>query len=237
MIKTRQRSTAALKNNASISLIPIRRYHLTRRKLCSSDDEKKSPLRLSNWKPIIWPSVFKTIRNWFLTFLIKGYLDASYTTSTFLDGAEQAVNFVSNCLSEGQLDDLKDLIDQQALEEAQHYLSLMSAAQKQQVAVNKDDMFLRYIHEIGMIFDDETGQRFVEITTVFQGMPGFSDLKEKGDPVRFQEQLKNRANELYICNYRFIREFTKGVDGDWKINRLNHFHPQEVVNVTPPFQR
>lgn len=29
-------------------------------------------------------------------------------------------------------------------------------------------------------------------------------------------------DELYILNYKFIREVTKGVEDDWKVSYLNH---------------
>lgn len=38
----------------------------------------------------------------------------------------------------------------------------------------------------------------------------------------FMLQLE-RGDRGMICNYRFIREFTKGVEGQWLINYINHF--------------
>lgn len=37
--------------------------------------------------------------------------------------------------------------------------------------------------------------------------------------------LPEYQQRISICNYRFIREFTKGVESDWTINLLNHFRP------------
>lgn len=30
---------------------------------------------------------------------------------------------------------------------------------------------------------------------------------------------------MFICNYRFIREFTKNIESSWTINMINHFMP------------
>lgn len=38
-------------------------------------------------------------------------------------------------------------------------------------------------------------------------------------------------DKLFICNYRFIREFTKGVQDDWTINAINHFKPVSALNL------
>jgi hypothetical protein len=59
--------------------------------------EKPAAFRLSSWPVIIWPSLVKTMKNWFLTFLIKGYMDEAYSSKGFLDGAEQV------CMGNGKV--------------------------------------------------------------------------------------------------------------------------------------
>ena len=44
----------------------------------------------------------------------------------------------------------------QAVQEVSHNYNNLSAMQRKFVAVNTKDIFLRFIYEIGMIFDDET---------------------------------------------------------------------------------
>lgn len=42
---------------------------------------------------------------------------------------------------------------------------------------------------------------------------------------------------VFILFLRFIREYTKGKDDVWVINKLNHFSPKEVVEKTGIFDR
>lgn len=41
--------------------------------------------------------------------------------------------------------------------------------------------------------------------------------------------LPEFRDKISICNYRFIKEFTKGVDSDWTVNVVNHFKPSDYV--------
>lgn len=61
---------------------------------------------------------------------------------------------------------------------------------------------------------------------VFHVLRGLALMKSRGEePPINMGMLPEYQNRISICNYRFIREYTKGVDGDWTINLLNHFKP------------
>lgn len=47
------------------------------------------PLKLMDFDELIWPHPFKSIRNAFFTLLIRGYFDEHFSSSHFLNGAEQ----------------------------------------------------------------------------------------------------------------------------------------------------
>ena len=49
------------------------------------------------------------LRNFFFThFLIRPYFDGAFAKSDFLDGAKAAVEFVSQCISSGDLQTLEE---------------------------------------------------------------------------------------------------------------------------------
>ena len=51
-------------------------------------------------------------------------------------------------------------------------------------------------------------------------------------------KIPQPPNTNFVCFFfRFIREFTKGVEDTWTINKLNHFSPKELVLNTGIFQR
>jgi len=196
----------------------------------------KKPLKLMDFKEIIWPHPLKSLRNFWFSLLIRGYYDNSYNPETFLKGAEQAITTVSNLMSEGRFDDLESLLSRDAIREIRKNYNELSTKQRQFIKVDASDIFFRFIYEIGMIFDDNSNQRFVEITAVFQGIHGMNRMQHQ-DSQDFAEQMRKSEDQVYVCNYRFIREFTKGVEDSWTINKLNHFSPKELVMNTGIFQR
>lgn len=73
----------------------------------------------------------------------------------------------------------------------------------------------------------ENQSRFVEITMCYHILQGLKDLKDSG-ALQSPESMKDMVefqDKIFICNYRFIREFTKGVNDEWTINAVNHFKP------------
>lgn len=82
-----------------------------------------------------------------------------------------------------------------------------------------------------MFNDDDEGddqKRFVEITMVFHTLRGLAQMRARGEePPLNMGMLPEYQKRISICNYRFIREYTKGVEGEWTINLLNHFRPTD----------
>lgn len=53
------------------------------------DDSDKKPLKLMDFNELIWPHPLKTLRNYFFSWLIRGYFDQSFSRDNFLNGTEQ----------------------------------------------------------------------------------------------------------------------------------------------------
>lgn len=78
--------------------------------------------------------------------------------------------------------------------------------------------------------EDQVQQRFVEITVCYHVLKGLQELQAQvgkmpisaGANVEFQDKV-------FILNYRFIREFTKGKSGEWTVNIVNHYRPSDYV--------
>ena len=56
----------------------------------------KRPLRLMAFPELIWPHPFKSLKNMFFAFLIKGYYDDQFSPDTFLKGCEQVTSLIVN---------------------------------------------------------------------------------------------------------------------------------------------
>ncbi|XP_059487339.1 m-AAA protease-interacting protein 1, mitochondrial [Neocloeon triangulifer] len=190
-------------------------------------DERPSP-KLMEFPQVLWPSIFKVIKNWIMAkFVITPYFDRDFDLREFGEASQQAVEHVSQQLSKNNLDSLQGLVSREALVEIRSSLSRFSVQQLSEIAVNKNDIYFCFPHEVGVMFDDEeeSQKRYVEITMVYFLMKGLADYKtQHGQPPDFNAlRAAENQDKLFVLNYRFIREFTKGVSPDWTINMLNHY--------------
>lgn len=196
---------------------------------------KETP-QLMNFPWVIWPSIWYTFRNWiFANLIIRPYLDKDFTLSSFKSGAIQAIVHVSQELSKGNFNALEGFITKPSLEEAQHNYALLSLKQRLDLAVVAEDIFFCFPYQIGVIFTNEGGPKeriFVEITMCYHVFKGLQDHIEnlvKTDNSGPLQGVYDNYDRISIANYRFIREFTKGVDDDWTVNVANHFKPGEYI--------
>nr|KAG5713547.1 hypothetical protein BaRGS_024595 [Batillaria attramentaria] len=111
----------------------------------------------------------------------------------------------------------------QAIQEIQNNYADLTYQQRRWLRITPSELIGKFVYEIGMMFDDDTDQRFVEITVVLHGC---HDMEERPNSLSdLYNHMGENPDKFYVCNYRFIREFTKGVDDSWTINKLNHFLP------------
>jgi hypothetical protein len=156
----------------------------------------------------------------------------------------QAIEHVSKCLSKNDLDSLEGLVSSEAVVEVKSSLSRFSVQQLSDLAIDKRDIYFSFPYEVGVMFDDEDGKlcsnrkyqtyqtyfiasqkRYVEITMVYFLMKGLADYQTRHGHLPDFAEMRSEENQdkFFVLNYRFIREFTKGVSPDWTINMLNHY--------------
>ncbi|KAK5649113.1 hypothetical protein RI129_004005 [Pyrocoelia pectoralis] len=82
-------------------------YEVCKRLLSSDDGVQRRKLPpLMNFPEIIWPSLFKSMRNFILsTFIIKPYMDHEFSIPDFVKGSKKALEvynmwYQTNCLRE-----------------------------------------------------------------------------------------------------------------------------------------
>jgi len=193
----------------------------------------------------LFPNLMNTARNWFLvTTLITPYFDNEFSRAEFVEGAKAAVEYISEALSEGEFDRLASVVSPECLSHLRNRVSELSLQQRQMLSVKKDDIFISFIYQIGVLMEDVQKQedspegtpehtRHVEITFVCHSHPVFSEAAEDdGERYRNYAEIKaeidNRGGPI-VSNYRFIRDMTKGVEDQWTVNVVNHFLLQEVA--------
>ncbi|CAG9862035.1 unnamed protein product [Phyllotreta striolata] len=207
--------------------------HSTR---CYSDSpppqDNKLPKLLPDFPIVVWPSFFYTIKNFILfNFIIKPYLDRDFNLPDFVGASKKAVEVVSRRVAEGDVKSLDGLVTNDVISNVQQAISMMSLSQREEIAIESDDIYFSFPYQVGIIFNEEEGKeqkRFVEITMVYHTLKGLSSMRSRGEePPMSLGMMPEYQKRISICNYRFIREFTKGVNDEWTVNLLNHFKPAD----------
>ncbi|XP_065370425.1 m-AAA protease-interacting protein 1, mitochondrial [Calliphora vicina] len=191
--------------------------------------------RLMNFPEIMWPSMLNSIKNWIkVQFIIRPYIDREFNIRDFCQGAKKAMQVVSSKLMNGDFTTLNDLVSSEALSELKPVVQKLSVSQRRQLEVKESDIYLTFPYQIGIIFDEtneKVQKRWVEVTMVFHVLRGLQEMRESGEEIPWNMgTLPEYQDKVFVCNYRFIKEFTTGQESDWTINVVNHFKPIDLIN-------
>lgn len=187
------------------------------------DNRRKMPQLMDSGAPVIWPSVFQTLKSMFIsTIIIKPYFDPEFTIKDFVEGAKQAISFVSSHLSSGKWVALEGLVTPEALVEIKSNYVNLNLAERQSLEIKKEHMNFTFLHQIGIILNDDSSERFAEILVVCH-VYGLQNQNS-----HTSQDFNINEEKISVCNYRFRREFTKGIDSSWMINQLNHYRATDL---------
>lgn len=190
---------------------------------------------LMDFSEIVWPSIFKSIKNWVLiNFIVRPYFDNAFDIQEFSAGSKHALELISTTISSGtEIDNLKGLVTDDALEEIKRSVSAMNMKQRYEIECKKSDIYFSFPYQVGIMFDEsnkEVQRRWVEITMVYHVLKGAKEMAARGDPIPMNIGLDPEYQEKFsICNYRFIKEFTQNQQTDWTVNKINHFKPIDII--------
>ncbi|XP_050356610.1 uncharacterized protein LOC126777584 [Nymphalis io] len=199
------------------------------RNYCEDRAEARRLPQLMEFPPVVWPSFLKFIKNWmYATFIIRPYFEAEFNLTDFIEASKHAVEVVSENLQSSNFKELEGLVEKDAIVTLKEAVSKLSVTQRQMLAINKEDIFYAFPYQIGVMFDDSE-KRWVEITMCYHVLKGMKQMQETGDlpPISLGVQPEYQ-DKIFILNYRFIREFTKGVEDSWWVNIVNHFQPHTL---------
>lgn len=137
-------------------------------------------------------------------------------------------------MAAGNFEALQDMVDDETLAKMRHTIGSMTPEQRQLIIVNDSDIQWIFLHEIQFITKENTVENksrfFVEIMVVvhaYRDNENFEMSDVLGKP---NAELMDRLEKNYsVANYRFIKEFTKGVEDDWTINYILHVKPTDEM--------
>lgn len=146
-----------------------------------------------------------------------------------MDGAKSAVEFVSNKIAEGEFEKLKEskVLTEDCFRDVVLNSSNFSMDQLRQIALSKEDIIFNFMYQIGVILDDDRNTRHVEITYTAHYKP-----EQNRDTFASDERpdFETFQRSIVVLTYRFIRDYSKGVEDSWTINALNHVSMKDVLD-------
>lgn len=136
-------------------------------------------------------------------------------------------------LAEANFDELQDMVDNDTVDKMRQVVGSMTPDQRQWIVVNESDVQWIFPYEIQFITKESAitnkSRFFVEIMVVIHAYRDtdieLSDLLGKPNAEVMDKLEKNYS----VANYRFIKEFTKGVEDDWTINHILHVKPTDEM--------
>lgn len=136
-------------------------------------------------------------------------------------------------LAQASFDDLQDMVDDDTIDKMRHVVGSMTPEQRQWIPIQESDIQWIFPYEIQFITKENAVENksrfFVEIMVVIHAYRDtdveLSDLLGKPNG-----EVMNKLEKNYsVANYRFIKEFTKGVEDDWTINHILHVKPTDEM--------
>lgn len=124
------------------------------------------------------------------------------------------------------------MVSDDALEEIKKSVASMSMAQRHEIGCERQDIYFSFPFQVGIMFDEDTDvqRRWVEITMVFHVLRGVKEMVDREQSVSLNIGMDPAYQDKFsICNYRFIKEYTKDQETDWVVNKLNHFKPIDLL--------
>ncbi|XP_077393086.1 m-AAA protease-interacting protein 1, mitochondrial [Festucalex cinctus] len=170
--------------------------------------------------PLIW------LRTRVYFFLIRTYFDSEFNIEDFTEGAKQAFCHVSKLLSQCQFAALEGLVAGDLIGKLEEKCNLLPPHYKTALSARPDELMYSMPGDVGIYYDNN-GRRFVSILMRFWYLTNarLPDDTLEGTRI-FQIAITGggeaERKRLLTANYEFQREFTKGVESDWTITRIEH---------------
>ncbi|KAM8934550.1 m-AAA protease-interacting protein 1, mitochondrial [Pelodytes ibericus] len=172
------------------------------------------------------PNPFIWCRTRIYFFLIRAYFDRDFNIQEFTEAAKQAFVLVSGLLSEQKFEALENLVTREVIQDVQEKCTLLPGNHRDALAAHSDDLMYTTTGDVAIYYDDN-GRKFVSILMRFWYLT-YADLPDenlegtKVFQVVLGEETVKSTKRLLTANYEFRREFTKGVEPDWIITRIEH---------------
>ncbi|XP_061076357.1 m-AAA protease-interacting protein 1, mitochondrial [Conger conger] len=173
------------------------------------------------------PNPISLIRNKIILFLIQLYLDISPVE--FEKGAKQALVCVSNLLSHGKFEELRDVMSNEVVEHARKKYKTLTETERQNLAIASDDIIFLIPEDVSLFYDTG-GRRFCYVVMRFWHLSG-AEVPEDPEGSRIfklsEAEGDGPPKRILTAVYEFHRELTHGAPPDWTVTGIWHWKQLE----------
>jgi len=156
---------------------------------------------------------FKYIAMKVKIFLMRAYFDHEFSEGEFIEGAKQAVCFVTGEISSGKLSALNDMLTQEGLQ-CGRQLYHKNADDVESIRVDHDDFVNISMSDIGFEYDED-GRKWAYVLVV-------CFCKAKNSVSKTFGNIDVIATPTRLLRYSFRREYTPGISSTWFIDKIEH---------------
>jgi len=202
--------------------IPNRSFSNSR----SNDSPRKDLMDYPRVSPNFFSAAISFCKSLFFQQYIIARYDRDFTLDLFRQGARGALFTVSEILASDDISPLKEnnLVDAAAYREIKANHDSMNSLERRQLRVTEQDLRQSHIHEVGILEEEHTGLKAVEIMVVF--------VVFKMEPDQPPPSPREMLEKVILCNYRFYRDYTNPQNpSPWILNVVNHFSPVGQVDA------
>jgi len=176
---------------------------------------KQDPQRQVATKIMTITNPFKYISLKIKTILMRGYFDENFSEKEFLRGTRQAIVYVSDQISKGNLNNLKELLTQEGMDCVKKLFS-EHGKDSEVLKVEDSDIMTLTLNDLGFEYG-EAGRKWAYALVVCYCAGKDSFSKQASD---FEFEIL--VSQPRIIKYSFCCEYTPGAMDGWLIDQIDH---------------
>lgn len=135
--------------------------------------------------------------------------DPNFSEEEFLNGAAQAISFVTQMVSAGSFCHLRGLVTDELIEWFKHFSTSLTETERRALVLQEKDMVLIKVRYISL--DDSRGKALVYVDSVCFGL-----------------KIQNNIPFLVDLGLRFRRDYATEPPGFWELVGVAHIRIQNL---------
>ncbi|CAB1438976.1 unnamed protein product [Pleuronectes platessa] len=159
-------------------------------------------------------------------YLIHLLFELDLHSEEFHRGVKQALVHVSDMMSSGRYHQLRGIVSDEMVEHIEKSCRSLTEAQRQQLAVNEEDIIFLIPEDVSVVFD-KYGRKLCIVVMRFWLLSAHEGPDDPEATHIFRVASSEDGSpqrKMATAVYEFQRELTRGASPDWTITTVWHWH-------------